>query len=177
MDRFITKCAPADEVDCTPLPEDCGDKFLSLVKSDMVMPTLKEAYAYTKTVVSPEPLLISGPPHTKASLKEKMSDGDASVTASSTLIDLNIESDAVTTLDVARIKWMLTHHAHARAFKDGIGTITVNWDTVDVNGSSGQRLDKDAEVQALCLLIYWTKSEVFVKIAADLVFTYVHAGQ
>ena len=176
MGRFVTKCAPADEVDCTPLPEDCGDKFLSLVKSDMVMPALKEAYAYAKTVVSPEPLLISGPPHNKASLKEKMSDGDGHVTASSTLIDLNLEADALTTLDVARIQWMMTHHAHARAFKDGIGVITVNWDTVDANGSSAQRLDKDAEIQALCLLIFWTQAKAFVDVAADLVFKYVHGG-
>ena len=177
MDRFVTKCAPHDEVDSAPLPDGCGDELRELVKSDLLISTLKEAYTYTKTVVSTTPLLISGPAHTKASLKEGMAAADGSVTASSTLMDLNLESDAVTTLDVARIHWMLTHHAHARAFKDGIGVITVNWDTVDANCASGQRLDKDAEVQALCLLIFWTKSEVFAKVAADLVFKYVHAGQ
>ena len=151
---------------------------MSLVKSDALEATLKEAYTYAKTVVSPTPLMISGPSHTKTSLKEKMSaDAGGSVTASSSLIDLNLESDVVSTFDVARIQWMLTHHADARAFKKGIGTITDNWDTVDANISSGQRLDKDAEIQALCLRIFWTKSQAFVDVAADLVFKYVHAGQ
>ena len=178
MDRFITRAAPVDEVERIPLPTDGGEKLMNLVKSDALMATLKEAYTYAKTVVSPTPLMISGPSHTKTSLKEKMSaDADGSVTASSSLTDLNLECDAVSTLDVVRIKWMLTHHADVRAFKKGIGTITVNWDTVDANISSGQRLDKDAEIQALCLLIFWTKSQAFLDVAADLVFEYVHAGQ
>ena len=178
MDRFITKSAPADEVERVPLPADCAEKLMSLGKSDALMATLSEAYTYTKTVVSPTPLLISGPAHTKASLKEKMSaDADGSVTASGTLMDLNLEVDAVTTLDVARIQWLMTHHADARAFKDAIGLITVNWDTADANGSSLQRLDKDAEIQALCLLIFWTKAQAFIDAAADLVFKYVHGGQ
>ena len=177
MNRFITKSAPVDEVERVPLPADCAEKLTNLVKSDALMATLSEAYTYTKTVVSPTPLLISGPAHTKASLKEKMSaDADGSVTASGTLMDLNLEVDAVTTLDVARIQWMMTHHAHVRAFKDGIGVITVNWDTADANGSSAHRLDKDAEIQALCLLIFWTQAKAFVDVAADLVFKYVHGG-
>ena len=127
MDRFLTKAAPVDEVERIPLPVDCGEKIMNLVKSDALMATLKEAYTYAKTVVSPTPLMISGPSHTKTSLKEKMSaDADGSATASSSLIDLNLESEAVSTLDVARIQWMLTHHPDARAFKNAIGTITVN---------------------------------------------------
>ena len=69
------------------------------------------------------------------------------------------------------------HHTHARAFKDPIGLITVNWDTVDANGTAAQRLDKDAEIQSLCLLIFWTEGcKAFTDVAADLVLKYVHAG-
>ena len=177
MDRFITKAAPADEVENIALPADCGMKPMELVKNESLMTTLKDAYTYVKNVVPITPLYVSGPPHTKASLKEKMDKGDdGSVTASGTLIDLNLDVDAVSTLDVARIQWMLTQHTHARPFKDAIGLITVNWDTTDSNCSQGQRLDKDAEIQALCLLIYWTKSKAFIDMAADLVIKYVHAG-
>ena len=174
----MTKTAPTEEVERFLLPIDCGEKVKILVKSDALGATLQEAYTYARTVVSSTPLMISGPAHTKTSLKDKMSaDADGSVTASSSLVHLNLESDAISTFDVARIQWMLTNHPDARAFKNAIGTITVNWDTVDANVSSGQRLDKDAEIHALCLLIFWTKHQAFVDMAADLVFKYVHAGQ
>ena len=54
--------------------------------------------------------------------------------------------------------------------------IAVNYDTAGENGASGRRLDKDAEIQSLCLLMYWTKANAFADMAADLVVKYVHAG-
>ena len=93
-----------------------------------------------------------------------------------TLQDLALEIDALTTIDIARLQWMLTQHADARSFKDAIGVIAVNFDTVDHNVKQGRRLDKDAEIQALCLLIYWTEAKAFIDMASDLVIKYVHAG-
>ena len=72
---------------------------------------------------------------------------------------------------------MLTSHDDARSFKDAIGPITVNYDSVDENCRGGSRLDKDAEIHALCLLIMWTEgAKPFVELAADLVVKFVHAG-
>ena len=93
-----------------------------------------------------------------------------------TLIDLNVEVDAVTTLDMACIHWLIMEHKDVRSLKDSIGVITANWDTTDENGSQGQHLDKDTEVQTLCLLIFWTKAQAFTDIASDLVIRYVHGG-
>ena len=57
-----------------------------------------------------------------------------------------------------------------------LGVITVNYDTCDENVTQGRRLDKDAEIQALCLLIFWTKAKPFIDLASDLVIKYVHTG-
>ena len=93
-----------------------------------------------------------------------------------TLQDIALEVDALSTIDIARVQWMLTAHADSRSFKDSIGVISVNYDTVDEHVKQGRRLDKDAEIQALCLLIYWTEAQPFIDIASDLVIKYVHAG-
>ena len=70
---------------------------------------------------------------------------------------------------------VLSHHCAYT--QNCIGTITINWDSVDELGRSRQRLDRDAEIQALCLLIHWTDGHrALLDVAADLVFKYVHAG-
>ena len=60
--------------------------------------------------------------------------------------------------------------------REQVGSIIVNRDTwVDDTTTGLQRCDKDAEVDALCLLMYWHKDneEVMLeldKLSADLVF-------
>ena len=178
MDRYCHKTAPVDGSEDMALPIDSAQKFKKMVQDDTMAAALQEAYSYVKTKALTAPLLISGPVHTKESIREKMSaDAKGSVTASSTLMDMNLDADAVATLDVARIQWVLANHTTVHALKGCIGTITVNWDSADELGKSVQRLDKDAEIQALCLLILWTDGhKALLDVAADLVFKYVHAG-
>ena len=174
----MARTAPTTEVENAPLPKDLADKVMALIKEDKLAATLAQAYAYAKTKVSADPKHISAPFHTTSSIKEKMDgNADGSIVASATLLNFSLEVDAVSTYDVARIQWMLTSHHDARSFKDAIGPITVNYNSVNENCQGGARLDKDAEVQALCLLILWTEGATpFVEMAADLVVKFVHAG-
>ena len=177
MDKFVMKPAPTNQVDNTRVPADVGAKLKLMVKEDSLNATLTLAYAYAKTVIPHTPMYVSGPFQTSGSIQEHMqSDPAATIIASATLQDIALEADALSTFDIARVQWMLTQHVDARSFKDAIGVITVNYNTVDSNCKQGRRLDKDAEIQALCLLIYWTKAQAFVDIASDLVIKYVHAG-
>ena len=174
----MAKTAPTTEVDNAPLPNGLDAMVKKLIKDDTLATTLAQAYAYAKTKVSAEPKHISAPFHTPSSIKEHMDrDANGSILASATLLNFSIEVDAISTYDVARILWMLTSHDDARSFKDAIGPITVNYDSVDENCRGGSRLDKDAEIHALCLLIMWTEgAKPFVELAADLVVKFVHAG-
>ena len=177
MDKFVLKPAPTTEVENTALPADVGAKLKLMVKEDSLTATLTLAYAYAKTVIPHTPMYVSGPFQTSGSIQEHMqSDPAATIMASATLQDIALEADALSTFDIARVQWMLTQHVDARSFKDAIGVITVNYNTVDSNCKHGRRLNKDAEIQALCLLIYWTQAPAFVGLATDLVIKYVQAG-
>ena len=177
MDKFILKPAPTTEVAKIALPADAGAKLKQLVRDETLQATLILAMAFTKTVVSTTAMHVSGPFHMPESIKEKMhDDADATMHAGATLQDIALEVDALSTIDIARVQWMLTAHADSRSFKDSIGVISVNYDTVDEHVKQGRRLDKDAEIHALCLLIYWTEAQPFIDIASDLVIKYVHAG-
>ena len=185
MEKFVKRPMTAPEVEDIALPSDCGTWFMDMVKGDNLTASLAEASTYAKSVVSVDPMHVSGPCNTRDTIRQNMdADLKGTMRTSATLLDLNLEINAVNAIDVARIHWMLSEHTTTRSFKDAIGAIIVNYDTVDASGAQGQRLDKDAELHALCLLIHRTKTlesstplqNAVVQLASDLVIMYVHAG-
>ena len=102
---------------------------------------------------------------------------DGSIMASGSLRMLIIEENAVNTLDAARVKHMLTEFDTLAAFKKAIGSITINFDLSDQTTlKQGRRLNKDAEIHALSLLIYWMKNPDVTAAGSDLIFEYTHGG-
>ena len=67
-----------------------------------------------------------------------------------------------------------TDQAHALQFH---GPIKINFDlTEQATLTQGRRLNKDAEIQALSLLIYWMESDAVTAAGSDLIFEYIHGG-
>ena len=100
--------------------------------------------------------------------------------ASGSLAAIDLSSSPVGTYAVGRIQWLLSEYDSFPALKRAIGPIVINFDrsseTDDEQMTKLIRLDKDAEVHTLCLLIYWTASPELKDGAADLIFEFVHGG-
>ena len=100
---------------------------------------------------------------------------DASCLFSGTLSMLELSRNALEGLDTSRISFTLGTYATIPALMKGIGQVTINVDAwVNEGFDHLQRFDKDAEVHALCLLLFWaigTSQEARLLTAcADLVF-------
>ena len=94
---------------------------------------------------------------------------------SATLSMLDLTTSAMKTLDTARMGFTIGQFETIPELMKAVGTITINcdsWEGTDLKKL--HRFDKDAEVQGLCLLLYWAKGtdlEKHLKNAcADLVF-------
>ena len=97
--------------------------------------------------------------------------------SSGSLVMMHIGDNAVNTLDVARIKRMLSEFEALAAFNPAIDPSKINYDlTQHADLSGSRRENKDAEIHALCLLIYWMENEHVTAAGADLIFEHTHGG-
>ena len=88
-----------------------------------------------------------------------------------------IGENVVNTLDAARNKRMLTEFETLAAFKKALGPIQINCDVSDQGALKAcRRLYKDAEIHALCLLIFWMQNVEVAAAGSDLLFEYTHGG-
>ena len=92
---------------------------------------------------------------------------------SATLTQLCLEERALSTIDCGRIAYLIQTADSDSRLKIMMGVITVN--IGEGEQLSFMRANKDAEVDALCLFMYWncSNSEIrsrLVAIASDLVF-------
>ena len=158
--------------------DDHGDKVLNLIVSGGLADEIRAVMTYAKNNVSETARGIACPVRTPEAVRTLMSaQPDGSIMASGSVQTLIIEENAVNTLDAARVKRMLTDFDTLAAFKKAIGPIKINFDVSDQSTlKQARRLNKDAEIQALCLLIYWMQNEDVTAAGSDLIFEYMHGG-
>ena len=150
-----------------------GPKLQNLIVQDSLEHEITAAMEYVAAHVDANPAGIAVATRTPAWLKNEMDAGSfASVTASGSLKMMQLNHNAVSTLDTARIKHMMVNYPTLPMFKKAIGAVTINYD----HEPPLRRLNKDAEVHAMCLLIHWMKDDVVTRSGADLVFDYIHCG-
>ena len=157
---------------------DYGAKALDHVLAGTLSDEIAKAVEYVKKNVDKDPRGIACPTRSPEQIRTLMTASpDGSIMASGSLRMMVVEGNAVNTLDAARIKRMLNECDTLAAFKKAIGPIKINFDTSDHSDiARSDRLNKDGEIHALCLLIYWMKNEHVTAAGADLIFEYTHGG-
>ena len=81
------------------------------------------------------------------------------------------------TLHPARANRVLAEFDHSAAFEKAVGPIKINAKLADeVSFSRCRRMNKDAEIQSLCLLIYWLQNVDMTAVGSDLISEYMHGG-
>ena len=103
----------------------------------------------------------------------KINSQSGSVLFGGSLSQLALQLRAIPTLDVGKLGYIIKNAVTDASLKDLMEPITVNIDAG--NASNYVRVDKDAEVDGLCLLMHWCSddaqlSERLKAVAADLVF-------
>ena len=150
---------------------------LQLVVDEKLADELTAAYAYVRAHVPATALGITVADRPVEDIKAVLGQGTtATAVTSGSLSMIQLEASAVNTLGTARIRHVLTSSETLAELKTSLGQISINADVSDIS-KNVRRLDKDAEVQALCLLIYWMRDRTVASAAADLVFVYVHGGR
>ncbi len=110
-----------------------------------------------------------------AEVKQLIDDGTPHVIFAGTLKNIALSTPAHRTLDAGRIRHLLGVSTVVELCGQ-IGAIIVNRDTwTDETAAGLHRCDKDAEIDTLCLLMYWCQDNEAVmaeldKLGADLIF-------
>ena len=153
--------------------DEFGQKLQALIAQASLEHEITAAIEYVMANVDATPAGIAVGTRTPAWIKSEMDVGNhASVMASGSLRMMQLKHNALSTLDTARIKHLMTEYPTLPAFKKALGPLAINYD----HEPPLCRLNKDAEVHALCLLIYWMKNEVVTSSGADVIFEYMHGG-
>ena len=112
---------------------------------------------------------------------------DDHFSASGSLSQLDLRSNAINLVDVGYIQMVIDQASSMRCLRELIGPIAINVDTwsgsefVDL-----MRGDNDGVVHALCLIIYWCQTEshtataaldVLIPFATDLTFKFQKMGK
>ena len=155
-------------------PESYFDKFNELVFSGELESELQHAYEYLSSLPPMVPAGIASAIRTFDAVRQLITEHGDGITFSGTLAQLMLDSRAVSTIDTGMIGYILKYALTETFLKKLIGTIIVNIDDGLYLGTF-QRGDSDAEVDALCLLMYWTRGcktseERMISLASDLVF-------
>ncbi|CAK0829854.1 unnamed protein product, partial [Prorocentrum cordatum] len=151
---------------------------MECARNGTLQATIAEAASYASQRVSAD---VVGANSTCVAPPEKIHEvmrasKQATVTSAASLGMLDLNHNACSAVDVARIIFMFQEHNDSLAFKRAVGTISINYDTIVHGFQKLQRLDKDAEVHALMLLLYYTKDDAIAAECQDLHFEYVRAG-
>ena len=135
---------------------------------------LQAAYTYVGSLSPMQPAGITVPVRDYNEVKKLMHTNQEGIMFSGSLCQLDLQNRAISTIDFGKLGFILEDADTDSALKKLIGTIVVNLDAG--NASHFVRANKDAEVDALCLTMYWSSHdsqliEVLKKVAADLVFS------
>ena len=156
-----------------PLPSDSADKFQKLVISGKVREELVNAHKYVETLPKMEPAGITCGIRELAEVKKLIADNSEGAMFSATLSQLCVDERAISTIDFGRTAYLIENADTDSKLKTMMGVITVNIE--EGEQLIFKRANKDAEVDALCLLMFWnnTNSEIksrLIAVASDLVF-------
>ena len=164
-----------------PLPTDeAAGKFQKLVISGKVGEELVHAYKHVESLPKLEPAGITCGIRELAEVKKLSADNSEGAMFSATLSQLCMDERAISTIDFGRTAYLIENADTDSKLKKMMGVITVNIE--EGEQLIFKRANKDAEVDALCLLLFWnhTNSEILLRltaIASDLVFLGRRLGQ
>ena len=152
---------------------DSFEKFKELTISGMLDDELKKAYEYVNSLPAMVPAGVTELGLSAADVKKLVDDNPEGFLFSGTLSDLVVDDRALSTIDYAGIGYVIESADTAMQLKSLLRVITVN--VGEGEQRSFRRTNKDAEVDALCLLMFWhsSNSQVhsqLIALASDLVF-------
>ena len=155
------------------LPTDSMKKFKQLVIASKLEEELMAAYKYVGELPKMEPAGRRCATRELAEVRKLVADDAEGAMFSATLTQLCLKERALSTIDCGRIAYIIQTGDSDSRLKSMMGVITVN--IGEGEQLNFRRVDKDAEVDALCLLMYWncSNSEITSRldaIASDLVF-------
>ena len=156
-----------------PLPIDSADKFKKLVISGNLGEELNKSYQYVTALETMQPAGITVATREFADVKKLIADNAEGVMFSGTLSQLRVDERALSTIDYGRIGYIIESADNDAQLKTMLGVIMVNIE--EGEQLRFMRANKDAEVDALCLLMYWNSQNRQVQsrliaLASDLVF-------
>ena len=156
-----------------------ADKFKKLVISNELAAELQRAYKYVADLNPMEPAGITVGTRSLDDVKKLIRDNSDGIMFSGSLSKLSLDDGALTTIDSGRIGYIIESAGTDSQLKCMMGVIIVNVDSA--SDQKFKRANKDAEVDALCLLMYWTSddrqiTEKLIQLASDLVFQGRHLG-
>ena len=144
--------------------------------NNTITSTLHAARCAAQAAVTTEPLGVACPVQAVAAVQAACHAGHSTM-ASGTLSQLALGECAQRTIDVGRLMQLLGS-ATTHAMRTSIGPITVNRDAWNSTTAENlHRCNKDAEVDALCLMRWWCGADPSIlaeldNICADLVFEF-----
>ena len=120
---------------------------------------------------------------TAAVIKAHCVSADSHFSSSGTLSQLNLRSNAISTLDVGTIRMVIEQATSTNRLHDLVGAIVINVDAWSgAEFAELDRADKDGIVYALCLIILWSAEDAALSatlktLATDLTFKFQKLGQ
>ena len=155
----------------TPLPQQWG-KFRHLVFSGKLSEELMAAYNYVRELPKMVPAGRRCATRELADVRKLIADDAEGAMFSATLTQLYLQERALSTIDCGRIAYIIETADTDERLRNMMGVITVN--IGEGEQLSFIRANKDAEVDALCLLISWHSSNPqvhsqLIALASDLV--------
>ena len=152
-----------------PLNKDSADKYKELLISDRLGEELNQAYEHVKSLPEMRPFGITAVCWGMTASCSGYRGG----AVSGTLSQLVERKRVLSTIDQEKIGYIIESADHDVALKRLLGMIKV--DITEIRQRDFHRVDKDAEVDASCLLMFWhsSNSEVrssLIDLASELVF-------
>ena len=155
-----------------PLNTDSKDKYKQLIISGKLGEELVKAYQHVKSLPAMVPAGITCGIRKFADVQKLVADNEESMFSGS-LSQLSVDDRALATIDFGRIGHVIESADTDLQLKSILGVITIN--IPEGKQQPFMRANKDAEVDALCLLMFWHSSnsqvlERLIAVASDLVF-------
>ena len=176
LDDFRHQPSPDMNTGPLPLNEDSADKYKKLIVSGKLDEELQKSYQYAKALPVMLPAGITVPKRDLADVKKLLDKKqEEGIMFSATLKQLDISERAHSTIDYGRIGYIIEEAVTDARLKKLLGSIIVNIGEGEEQ-SSFARANKDAEVDGLCLLLFWHSSnnqevlQRLIAVASDLVF-------
>ena len=176
LDDFRYQPSPDMNTDPLPLNEDSTHKYNKLIISGKLDEELQKSYQYAKALPVMLPAGITVPKRELADVKKLLDkQKEEGIMFSATLKQLDVSERAHSTIDYGRIGYIIEEAVTDARLKKLLGSIIVNIGEGEEQ-SSFARANKDAEVDGLCLLLFWHSSnnqevlQRLIAVASDLVF-------